>query len=99
VELSAPPGSAVRAAADGLVLYTGDLPRRGRTVVVAHENGWVTAYAGVEEVAVEAFAMVERGAWIGLVGARGLRFEVVDRGTPRDPRPLFAQVPALPSRP
>jgi septal ring factor EnvC (AmiA/AmiB activator) len=45
VELSAPRGTAVRAASDGLVAYAGPLRGLGDVVVLVHSNGWVSLYA------------------------------------------------------
>ncbi len=93
--LTAPEGTAVRAAADATVVYVGsDLPGRGRSVVLLHKNGWVTVYGAIAGIAVEAGQVVERGEWLGFVATRrGLVFELVDGGRPRDPRPLFVGAP------
>jgi murein DD-endopeptidase MepM/ murein hydrolase activator NlpD len=94
VDLAAESGTAVRAAADGMVVYAGALPSRGTAVVVLHKNGWVTVYGAVNDVAVEAGQSVRRGEWLGFVaGDRGLRFELVEGGRARDPRPLFVGTP------
>ncbi len=94
LELGAQTGTAVRAAADGMVVYVGALPHRHNAVVLLHKNGWVTVYGGVGDVAVEAGDSVRRGEWLGFVaGARGLRFELVEGGRGRDPRPLFVGAP------
>jgi murein DD-endopeptidase MepM/ murein hydrolase activator NlpD len=89
-------GAAVRAAADGQVIYVGEeLEGRGLAIVLLHKNGWVTVYAGLGEVAVEPSSIVRRGAWIGrLGGARDpLRFELHEDGEARDPRALLVQLP------
>lgn len=96
ITLAANAGTAVRAAADALVVYVGDdLPRRRTSVVLLHKNGWVTIYGALSDLAVEAGQTVQRGEWLGFVESdRGLRFELVEGGRPRDPRPLFVGTPA-----
>ncbi len=97
--LDAAEGTAVRAAADGMVVYVGRLPSRGNAVVLLHKNGWVTVYGMVDEVAVSAGSTIRRGEWLGFVASdRGLRFELVEGGRPRDPRPLFVGAPDSSSR-
>jgi len=95
VTLGAGAGTAVRAAADAVVVYVGDgLPSRGTAVVLLHKNGWVTLYGSLSEIAVESGQSIRRGEWLGFVATdRGLRFELVDGGRPRDPRPLFVGIP------
>ncbi len=101
LDVGAEAGTAVRAAADGLVVYVGDeLPGLGESVVLLHRNGWVTVYGSNDDVAVEVGQTVQRGEWIALVGESGaaegahLHFELHDRGAPRDPTGLLVQVPS-----
>ncbi len=101
VDIEAEEGAGVRAAADGLVVYSGDgLDGYGNAVVLLHPNGWVTAYGSNRENAVKAGDVVLRGAWIGRVGSTGsaqgphLHFELLQGGERRDPAPLFANAPA-----
>lgn len=85
-------GSAVRAPADGLVVYAGRVARRGTTVLVLHRMGWVTVLSGLDEVHVEAGQRVQRGEWIG--AASRLELEVRVEGRPAAPRPMLVQLPA-----
>jgi murein DD-endopeptidase MepM/ murein hydrolase activator NlpD len=97
VDLAAEMSAPVRAAADGVVVYSGEgLVRGGRTIVIWHRGGWVTLYGCVRaEGAAEAGARVLRGEWIGHVGTcessvtPALHFEWLDRGERRDPSTLF----------
>ncbi len=102
VDIAAEEGSGVRAAADGIVVYSGDgLAGMGHAVVLLHRTGWVTIYAGNRENGVEAGDQVQRGQWIGRVGrsAAGsephLHFEWLQAGEHRDPSPLLT-APAAP---
>lgn len=90
IENDAP--SAVRAAADGLVVYSGRVGRHGQTLLLLHRSGWVTRYAGLEEVHVEVGQRVQRGEWIGQTDA--LAFDVRVEGERADPIALLVQVPA-----
>jgi len=97
LDIEAPAGAAVRAAADGVVIYSGDgLRGYGHALVVLHRGGWVTVYGSVRpDGAAEAGARVLRGEWIGRVsearaGARThLHFEWLVAGERNDPRDHF----------
>jgi murein DD-endopeptidase MepM/ murein hydrolase activator NlpD len=100
VDIGAEPGTAVRAAADGLVVYAGeDLHGVGKAIVMLHRNGWVTLYGSNRRLHVEAGDRIRRGEWIAQVGSSGsaegahLHFELHDAGDLRDPAPLLAHVP------
>ncbi|HJL20152.1 MAG TPA: M23 family metallopeptidase [Sandaracinaceae bacterium LLY-WYZ-13_1] len=99
IRIAAERGSAVRAAADGLVVYAGRLGRRGRTVVMLHRMGWVTVYASAHEIHVEPGQRVRRGEWIASTGHSGrgatdrLDFEVRVDGRRADPLPMLVHVP------
>ncbi len=84
--------SAVRAAADGLVVYAGRVGRRGQTVALLHRMGWVTFYERLDDVHVEVGQRVQRGEWIG--EADHLEMEVVMDGRRTDPASHLVQVPA-----
>ncbi len=88
LELRGDEGTAIRAAADGVVVFVGELGSRGASVVVAHPNGWVTFYERIEP-AVHAGDVVERGAWLGRLGGRPMRFELRVGGVSRDPGELI----------
>jgi|GEM_PF-1995159 len=88
LELRGEVGTAIRAAADGVVVFAGELGSRGATVVVAHPSGWVTFYERMEP-AVRVGDAVERGAWLGRLGSRPLRFELRVGGVSRDPADLI----------
>jgi murein DD-endopeptidase MepM/ murein hydrolase activator NlpD len=96
IDVMAEPGAAVRAAADGVVLYSGPGILEGlHAVVLLHREGWVTVYGAVrEDGAAEAGTRVLRGEWIGRVaeraaGASELHFVWHVAGAPSDPTPLL----------
>lgn len=101
LDIAAETGTAVRAAADGVVLYAGEgLDGVGAAVVMLHRNGWTTLYGGNRELHVKAGQRVLRGEWIAEIGpdpdgeAPHLHFELHEEGALRDPAPLLVQVPS-----
>lgn len=69
VDISAPAGTAVVAAAAGTVASVGKDDRLGTTVVLSHKDGYETTYAGLqEEVPVAEGDSVSAGAQVGAVG-------------------------------
>ncbi|HJV43452.1 LysM peptidoglycan-binding domain-containing protein [Caulobacter sp.] len=98
VNIRAPQGAPVLAAADGEVAYAGNqVPTFGNLVLVKHADGWVTAYAHLSAANVKMRQQVRQGEQIGSVGATGgvnepqLHFEmryaptVKDKAKPVDP--------------
>ena len=73
VDIAAEAGTEVKAAADGQVYTVYNDDSMGTTVVIRHENGYVTVYASLaEEVAVGAGDTVTLGQTIGTVGETAL---------------------------
>ena len=98
LDISAPAGEAVRAAAGGEVVYAGNsVPGFGNLVLIRHDGGWVTAYAHLANIDVKMRQTVTQGQQIGEVGATGgvdqtqVHFEVryapslKDKARPIDP--------------
>ena len=107
VDISAAEGDVVRAAADGLVVYSDNgLRGYGNCVMILHAGGMLTLYAHNQETTVQSGSMVKRGEPVALVGATGyawgphLHFELRDNGRLRDPARLFVGniAPAKPSK-
>ena len=100
LDLVAPQGSVVRAAADGLVRNVIHSNKGlGNIVEIDHRNGYVTRYALLGDISVTQGRTVKRGQKIGTVGisstsfAPHLHFEVLRGGKPLDPvHFLFASV-------
>ncbi len=100
IDVKAPQGSVVHAAAAGDVVYAGDqVPGFGNLVLVKHADGWVTAYAHLDRVSVKMRQNVTQGEEIGQVGQSGgvsepqLHFEVRYAPTPTDKaRPIDPQL-------
>jgi murein DD-endopeptidase MepM/ murein hydrolase activator NlpD len=96
IDLVAPVGVAVSAAASGRVTWAGYRAGGwGLLVTIAHRDGVRTMYAHLSSVAVRLGQRVEIGARVGRVGATGdatgphLHFEVRVRGAAADPLPAL----------
>ena len=93
IDIAVPVGTPIRAAADGVVVYTGDeLKSYGNLVLLRHSGGFVTAYAHADEILVKVNDMVRRGQVIARSGRTGtvtvpmLHFEIRKGDGPVDPR-------------
>lgn len=91
IDIAAPEGTPVLAAAAGTVIYAGEQPGYGAIVILKHEAGLVTLYAHNARVLVAEGARVRRGEPIARVGKTGktsgphLHFEVRQGTRPRNP--------------
>jgi murein DD-endopeptidase MepM/ murein hydrolase activator NlpD len=107
VDLKAPQGTVVRAAAAGEVVYAGDqVPGFGNLVLVKHAGGWVTAYAHLDRASVQMRQMVAQGDELGQVGESGgvsqpqLHFEIrfaaapTEKARPIDPVLVLGGTPS-----
>ena len=97
INISVPPGTSVRAAESGVVVYSGDgLKGYGNLVLIKHPNGFVSAYANNGELDVKRGETVKRGQIIaksgetGNVNAPQLHFELRKGSTPVDPTQYLA---------
>ena len=92
IDISLPVGTPVKAAENGVVIYSGDgLKEYGKTVLVRHDDGLVTVYAHANSLNVTRGDKVVRGQVIASSGMTGaaktprLHFEVRKNATPVDP--------------
>ena len=97
VDLAAPMGTSVRAAADGIVVHTDWESGYGRLVIIDHGNGLQTYYGHLSRFEVIPGQEVRRGDPIGRSGASGrvtsphLHYEVRIGGTPVNPYTFLAK--------
>lgn len=91
IDIAAPLGASVRAAADGEVVYCGALPGYGNMIIVRHARGYLTVYAHNEQHHAAEGTRVQRGQLIASVGRSGratgpnLHFEVRKGNVAYDP--------------
>ncbi len=98
VNIAAPVGAPVRAAADGQVVYRGsELEGFGNLLLIKHQDGFVTAYAHNDAMLVKKGDQVRKGQMIAKVGATGavttsqLHFEIRQESQAIDPVALLGR--------
>ena len=85
VTIAAEAGSLVRATRSGRVAVAAHrLSGLGKTVVVDHFDGYLSVYAGLEEILVAPGSALRQGLPIGTAGSRPIYFEVRYGATPKD---------------
>lgn len=95
IDIAAPVGTPVKAAADGTVIYTGSEVRGyGKLILIRHSDTMLTAYAHNDSIQVAADARVKRGQTIATVGLNNsgesaLHFEVRINGKHVNPMPYL----------
>ena len=91
IDIAAPRGTAVVAAADGQVIFSDVLRGYGNVVIVRHGNGYTTVYAHNRVNLVKEGQVVRQGQRLAEVGDSGratgsnLHFEVRKNNLARDP--------------
>jgi murein DD-endopeptidase MepM/ murein hydrolase activator NlpD len=91
IDIAAPAGTPVRAAADGILFNAGPNAGYGIEALIDHGYGVTTKYAHLSALYVVVGQEVRRGQVIGAVGVTGrttgphLHYEVLVRGTPVNP--------------
>ena len=92
VNIAAPKGTPIKAAAGGEVVYAGnELAGFGNLILIRHPGGWVTAYAHADTLAVKEGDLVNQGQQVGTVGSTGnvsspqIHFELRKGKEPVDP--------------
>lgn len=92
INIEAPSGAEVRAAAPGQVVYAGsELAGYGQLILIRHSGGYVTAYAHNSRLLVREGDQISRGQVIAQAGATGtvdrpqVHFEIRSGVNPVDP--------------
>lgn len=91
IDIAAPEGTPIKAAAAGTVIYASWMRGYGNLTVIDHGGGLATAYAHQSRLATSVGQSVAQGEVIGYVGSTGhstgphLHFEVRVNGEPVDP--------------
>jgi murein DD-endopeptidase MepM/ murein hydrolase activator NlpD len=96
VDIIAPPGTPVMAAAGGVVSAAELHPEYGNIVDIDHDNGLTSRYAHLMKSSVKVGDVVMKGQVIAIVGNTGrttgphLHFEVREKGIPLNPNKFLA---------
>ena len=91
IDIAAPKGTAVRAAAAGIVVYAGNgLIGYGNLIIIKHSEVYLSAYAHNDKILVTEKKNVKAGQKIAEIGSTGskktmLHFEIRKSGKPVDP--------------
>jgi murein DD-endopeptidase MepM/ murein hydrolase activator NlpD len=91
IDVIAEQGTAIHAAAGGVVVYSDFHPQYGNMIEIDHGNGLISRYAHASKRLVKLGEVVLRGAKIAEIGSTGratgthLHFEVRQHGSPVDP--------------
>jgi len=91
IDIAAPLGSEVRAAADGVVIKAGWVAGWGRLIKIRHKGGLITSYAHNSRLLVKSGDSVTKGTVIAKVGSSGrstgphLHFTIEKDGKAVDP--------------
>lgn len=101
INILAEPGSPVKAADGGVVVYAGnELAGYGNLLLVRHPSGYVTAYAHTKKILVERGDRVKQGETVALVGSTGdvdrpqLHFEIRKGDRAVDPKNYLSRTTA-----
>lgn len=91
VDIAAPAGTPVLAAADGTVVVRASDPVYGNYLILRHDGGRETLYGHLRSWRVQLHQQVKSGTIIGEVGSTGqstgphLHFEIHEHGVPKNP--------------
>jgi murein DD-endopeptidase MepM/ murein hydrolase activator NlpD len=91
IDIDGPFGMPIKAAKAGIVILAGVKGGYGNSVMIDHQNGWVTLYAHQQSLNVQVGQYVTTSTTIGWVGSSGnstgphLHFELRVNGVPVDP--------------
>jgi len=92
VDIAAPPGSLVRASRSGRVaVATHRLSGWGKAVILDHLDGYLTVYAGLDQLLAAPGVHLRQGVPLGSLGPRALHFEIRYGTAPKD---AFALLPS-----
>lgn len=92
IDIAGNMGDLVKAAADGVVLFSGWTYDLGNLMIIYHGNGFYTYYGHNQRCLLQRGSLVKKGEAIALLGNTGissaphLHFEIWKDGVPQDPK-------------
>lgn len=102
IDISLPRGGKVSATGAGVVKKVGYHNHYGLSVDIEHTPEVTTRYAHLSKTLVKEGQVVDRGQRIGLSGSSGrvtgphVHYEVIHKGSPKNPKPFVALADSLP---
>ncbi len=85
IEIVGEPNSKITAVADGIAAYVGNLRGYGTFVILEHEDGYFSTYAGIERLEVEQGEIISQGEKLGVSPSGIIKFELRHGKEPLDP--------------
>ena len=91
IDIANSSGTHIKAAANGIVTFSGNRSGYGKVIIINHGYGYETLYAHNQKLLVSVGDKVEKGQTIGKMGSTGrstgphLHFEIHTDGNPIDP--------------
>jgi len=101
IDIAAKKGTPVKAAADGIILFSNWTDDLGKLMIVDHLNGFVTYYGHNQVLLKSERSFVKKGEVITLLGSSGkstaphLHFEIRKDGIPVDPKEYLLSFQSL----
>lgn len=95
IDLSAQAGNPVFASGSGTVEFAGAKDELGNTIIIDHQNGYVSTYSHMKEIRTRKGRSVNKGDIIGTVGTTGntsgphLHYTITKDGVEMDPELFF----------
>jgi len=85
IEIKGRKNTSVVSIAPGMVVYIGNLRGYDNFVIVEHEDGYYSTYAGLDDVRVVQNQIIGRGDKLGVVSNGEIKFELRQGREPLDP--------------
>ena len=91
IDLSAQAGNPIFATGTGTVTFAGKKDELGNTIIIDHENGYITSYSHLKDIKTRKGNSVHKGDIIGSVGVTGttngphLHYSITKDGVYQDP--------------
>lgn len=76
IEITGEPNSIIRTIANGVVAYIGNLRGYGIFIIVEHEDGYFSTYAGIDKPSVDKGEIMSCGEKLGISGSGIVKFEL-----------------------
>lgn len=95
IEFETKNGAHIRAAADGVVKFTGEIRGYGKVIIITHNKKFTTVYSCLKNINVTKDQSIRSGQLLGSTGKLlnkekvCLHFQLINNGNPVNPIPYF----------